>query len=215
MRRFRAILGGFLAVALCLAAAGVTLAKGDRVVATLDAPLPVDADPGTTVRLGWTLSITFDDGSVHPFLAEGIFIRISPPGGAPIEVPASSDRDGHFVASVTVPRGGLGTVAIGLQGSACRPNAGCTRSDEFFRIAPTPGSADPVAASVSGAQGLQVQPPAASAAGAAPVVAPVATADQPVAAATDFVPILTLAALAILLALLGLSVRGRRRPAAA
>ncbi len=43
MRRFRAIVAGAVAVALALAMAGVTLAKGDRVVATLDAPLPVDA----------------------------------------------------------------------------------------------------------------------------------------------------------------------------
>jgi len=46
------------------------------------------------------------DGSRIPFNAEGVFVRVLPASGDPVEVVGRQDRLGHYVATVTVPTGG-------------------------------------------------------------------------------------------------------------
>jgi hypothetical protein len=216
MRRFRAIAAILLALGLGLGASSAVLAKGGDVIATFDAPLPVDSAAGSTVRIAWTLTMTFPDGTVHPYLAEGIYLRLSPATGGPIEVPAQSDRDGHFVAKVTVPSGGLGKVEIGLKGLACTAADSCTRADEIFRIAAKPASAGvaPGAAAVPAAT-----PPSGAAAVQPAPVAPAAATDAASVSPTTGLPDVTPAILVVLagIVLLGTAValRGRRRQAAA
>jgi hypothetical protein len=118
-----------------LSAAGTMMAKGEAAKLTLDDPLPVDAQPGSEVVIAWTLGVVDGDGTTEPFSASGVYIRLTPDTGKPLEVTARQDRTGHYIASVTVPPGGLGAVVIGLQGTACLANGECSRADEIFMTA--------------------------------------------------------------------------------
>ena len=137
MRRLRPIVATLLAAATALASASTTLAKGEDAVVTLDSALPPGAMPGTVLEVGWIVTIALDDGSVEPFNAEGIFIRLRPAAGEPVEFGASQDRAGHYVATVTIPKGGLGTIEVGLRGTACMADGQCQRADELFAVAGT------------------------------------------------------------------------------
>ena len=137
MRRLRPIAATLLAAATALISASATFAKGEDAVVTLDSALPPDAMPGTVLEVGWIVTIALDYGSVEPFNAEGIFIRLRPAAGEPVEFGASQDRAGHYVATVTVPKGGFGTIEVGLRGTACTAGGQCQRADELFAIAGT------------------------------------------------------------------------------
>lgn len=139
MRHVRPIVATLLALGLALSAIGIVLAKGEAATLTLDDPLPVDAPPGSEIEIAWTLGVMDGEGTTRPFSAEGVYVRLTPASGTPVEVVARQDRTGHYVASVTVPPGGLGAVVIGLQGTACLANAECSRADEIFMTA-TAGS---------------------------------------------------------------------------
>lgn len=201
MRHLRHFAATLLALGLVLSAAATALAKGEDAVVTLDSPLPVEAEPGSGIEIGWSLDIAGDDGSTVPFNAEGIYVRLTPASGAPIDVVARQDRVGHYVATVTVPAGGLGDVVFGLRGEACYADGRCERADRFFTVA--------------GATGQTLADPAAAPAAQPPVAQPPVTTGAPGADALDlaWLPLLALAALgAVGVALV---VRGRGQSAAA
>jgi hypothetical protein len=200
MRHHRRFAATLMALGLVLSAASIALAKGEDAVVTLDVPIPVGATPGSTVEIGWTLDIAQDDGSTVPFNAEGVYVRFTPASGASIDVVARQDRVGHYVATVTVPAGGLGDAVFGLRGEACYADGHCERADAFFTVAGSPGQAvaDPAAAP-------GVQPPVA---GAPPV-----TSEAPVSALDlTWLPLLALLGLAAVG--VAIAVRGRGRTAA-
>lgn len=125
-----------LGITFALMSTTAALAKDDA-VATIDSPLPPDADPGTEIAVGWTVAVPVTDGSPAPFSAEAMFIRLVPATGEPIETIGRQDRPGHYVATVTIPAGGLRDVEFGLRGESCS-NGTCERSDLMFIAAGTP-----------------------------------------------------------------------------
>jgi hypothetical protein len=135
MGHIRPIVATLLGLGLAVSAAGAVMAKGEAAKLTLDDPLPVDAPPGSEVVIAWTLGVMTGEGTTEPFSAEGVYVRLTPASGSPVEVIARQDRTGHYIASVTVPSGGLGAVVIGLQGSGCLASGECTRADEIFMTA--------------------------------------------------------------------------------
>lgn len=136
MLRRHAAASILLALTLALMTTTAALAKGDA-VATIDAPLPPDADPGTEITVGWTVTVPVDDGSPAPFNAEAMFIRLVPVTGEAVEVIGRQDRPGHYVATVTMPAGGLRDVEFGLRGESCS-NGTCERSDIMFTTGEAP-----------------------------------------------------------------------------
>ena len=135
MRHVRPIVATLLSLGLAMSVAGTVMAKSEAATLILDDPLPVDAPPGSEVQIAWTLGVMDGDGSTQPFSAEGLYVRLMPASGPPLEVAARQDRPGHYIATVSVPAGGLGAVVIGLQGTACVANGACTRADEIFMTA--------------------------------------------------------------------------------
>jgi hypothetical protein len=136
MLRQHAAASILLGIALALMVTTAALAKGDA-VATIDSPLPPDADPGTEITVGWTVTVPVPDGSPAPFNAEAMFIRLIPNAGEPVEVVGRQDRLGHYVATVTMPAGGLRDVEFGLRGESCSGGT-CERSDLIFTTAEAP-----------------------------------------------------------------------------
>jgi hypothetical protein len=107
------------AVSLVVGTGSVALGK-EGVKARLTTPLPLDASPGETVAVAWTLSDVDEQGVQRPFNAIGVFVRLhSAAGGAATMAFATADAHplGRYDARVTVPNGGIGGVEIGLRGT--------------------------------------------------------------------------------------------------
>jgi hypothetical protein len=140
LRRHRFI-SLLLALALVGVASATTLAKGG--VVTLDSALPSDPQPGSELIVGWTVSSPVDGGTAAPFSALGMFIRLIPPAGEPVEAVGAEDRPGHYIATIVVPEGGIRSVEFGLRGESC-VNGACDRSDLMFGIAGEAAARAPV-----------------------------------------------------------------------
>jgi hypothetical protein len=107
------LLIALLAGVLCgLAVAPLVAAKGD-VRARLGTPVPRTAKPGTTLELAWTLT-SVDGAQRRPFGAGGVFVELRDAAGGATTIGRASDSSGHYRARVTVPAGGIGGVAVGL-----------------------------------------------------------------------------------------------------
>ena len=100
--------------------------------AWLDAPLPTDAAPGSSITIGALLWIPHDH---IPFPDQNSFVRIYPAtgDGSPVETPGDQDWPGHITATLAVPPGGVGRLEIGNQGSTCTPD-GCFRMDGLYEL---------------------------------------------------------------------------------
>ena len=115
-----------LVAALALAAGA---AGKDGVVARLANPDVLRAPNGTKVALVWTLK-----AGKEPFTAEGIYVRLN--GGR--ETPANRlGPPGRFRAWLTIPRGGVRSIVIALQGWSTDAK-GTRRADLRFRIVNDP-----------------------------------------------------------------------------
>ena len=122
----------FLGLVLVLATTLTTLAKEESIV-TLDASVPTDPQPGSELTIGWTIHTPGENGERLPFNAEGMFVRLFPPSGEPVEAMGRQDPPGHYVATVTAPVGGIRAIEVGLRGESCTAGT-CERSDIVFQI---------------------------------------------------------------------------------
>ena len=132
-------------VALAVAAfvAAPAYGKGD-VTATMVTPIPADAEPGTQVRVVWSLRI--EEGS-HPVNADGVYLRVVGADGSQQDAYArpGAHEDGVYAATVRVPVGGVERAVVGIRGTASYAGGRTVRRDAFFPLAN-----EPVAAASSG-----------------------------------------------------------------
>ncbi|MBA2719923.1 MAG: hypothetical protein H0U52_11885 [Chloroflexi bacterium] len=93
----------------------------------LDAPIPADTPPGTTIQVGVT--IVERDGSGVGRLSDvgASYLLLRPAAGdaEPSRVQPRSDWQGHIRASVRVPEGGPGAIEVGFEGEECRDDGTC------------------------------------------------------------------------------------------
>jgi len=122
-------------VALGLLAAASAAEAKEGVEGTLHTSIPAGATPGTRLTLEWSLA----DHHGRPFGAGGLFVRLRGPDGAFSEAYAdgSTHPDGRYRATVTVPRGGVDSVEVGLRGIVSGPE-GTKRGDLLFPLATDP-----------------------------------------------------------------------------
>jgi hypothetical protein len=136
-----------LSLLVATAAAGVAVvpaAAKEGVKATLATKIPLDAKPGSRLRVAWKLIYAEGDNRGQPFGANGVFVRLRSASGARAETafaPTADHADGEYAATVAVPKGGIGDVEIGLRGFTSGA-AGTHTSDMLFPITndPLPGS---------------------------------------------------------------------------
>jgi hypothetical protein len=127
---------GLLGTALLLSVAGITAAK-EGALATLDAPIPPGTVPGGEIEVGWSAGWPDGVGGLDPIIGSPVFIRLTSVDGSEKIEGSGTERpsgSGHYVATITVPRGGVGLVEIGLRGESC-VNGECMRSDLMFALA--------------------------------------------------------------------------------
>ena len=135
MGRLFAVLA-LVAVTASAVAATATPAK-EGVLARVLTPISRSAEPGTMVRVVWTL-YHVDAGKRVLFNASGVFIRLFGPSGShSTRVYATQPELGRYRAAVMVPRGGVRRVVIGLMGTSCGPDS-CRPSPAIFGIVGQP-----------------------------------------------------------------------------
>ena len=126
------------ALLLVLALGAPVLAKVD-VQVRLDAPIPADAAPGSTLVVGWTTTQSNGEGWTTAFSGAPVFIALTPPGATQAEALAFGDEyptgSGHWTASIVVPSGGIAPdgVSIGLRGESCEAGV-CRHADMLFEL---------------------------------------------------------------------------------
>src|SRR5262249_16889180 len=106
-----------LLVTLAALVCTLPAAAKEGVTARLRSSLPLDAPAGTHLTVRWTLTARDEDGTVRPFSAEGLFVRLlSKTGaGATVGLASGAGLDGSRTATVVVPNGGIRDVQLGLR----------------------------------------------------------------------------------------------------
>jgi hypothetical protein len=139
----RRIALSLLVTAIAAGATALPAAGKEGVEATLATDVPLDVEPGTQLRIAWTLTYAEGDMRGRPFGASGVFVRLLSASGARAEgvAPIGAYAGGEYAATVVVPEGGIGDVEIGLRGWTGGAG-GTRRSDLLFPITndPVPGS---------------------------------------------------------------------------
>jgi hypothetical protein len=112
-------------------AAPATAKEGAR--ARLLTALPLHAKVGARVTVEWTVKVRGPDGTLVPFRANPMFVRLIGKGAA---TTAFAQQFGPpYRARIRVPRGGIRGIKLGLMGySGTRPAPG------FFPIVNSPFS---------------------------------------------------------------------------
>ena len=128
-------LAGLLAVAAVLALAVSPVAAKEGAIAKLETFVHRDAEPGSTIKVGWS-TFMLTAGGEHPIHSTVETMRLAGPGGDSteaigIETPADS---GHYLVSMTVPEGGIEQIQLSVRGDACIDTVGCDRVDYAFPL---------------------------------------------------------------------------------
>jgi hypothetical protein len=123
------------AIAIVAMLAGPALAK-EGAIAKLDTVVRRDAEPGSTLEIGWSIFMAVD-GEMRPIFGSPTYVRlVSPDGTSTTEAAGheTSFESGHYRASIVVPAGGIGDLILGMRGEACYAGGGCQRADYVFRL---------------------------------------------------------------------------------
>jgi hypothetical protein len=125
--------------AVLLAAPAGASAKG-RVTATIHAPTRCDATAGTRITIAFGLT-SVAAGALQPFGASGVYVVLRRTGGrAGVKRHATpAAAAGRYTARVTVPRGGIRRIDVGLEGTRTDVADGGTQdADVLFRVVGDP-----------------------------------------------------------------------------
>ena len=152
-----------LASIVVLASAAIVLAKEGGVV-TLAKPIPLDAEPGSTITVTFDAMILTEDGP-RPIQGSSMVVRLTGPSGAVTEAVATqTERPGTYVAEIEVPAGGVDRADFGLRGTSTAADGSSMVEDVPFDVdgvlfamtdEPAPNAAAPNAA----AEDQPVAPP--------------------------------------------------------
>jgi hypothetical protein len=138
--------------------AGLVLAKGEGIV-TLAAPIPRDADPGSTLTVVFTVT-GLGDADSRPVSGWPVVLRLTAPDGSYNEsLGVERGASGTYVATIDVPAGGIASADFAVQGISTFADGSTVRSDMPLAVdgvlmtttanpAPAPAAppADPAAA---------------------------------------------------------------------
>lgn len=128
-----AAIGSLLAAAALVASASLVLAKEGGIV-TLAKPIPLDAEPGSTITVEFDAMVLTEDGP-RPIEGSSMVVRLTGPDGAVTEALATQrGRPGTYVAQVEVPAGGVDRADFGLRGTAVGADGSSMVEDIPFAV---------------------------------------------------------------------------------
>lgn len=123
-----AVIGIVVATLGLLSFAGLVFAKGDAMV-TLAAPIPRDADPGSTLTVVFTVT-GLGDADSRPISGWPIVLRLTAPDGSYNEsLGVERGASGTYVATIDVPAGGMASADFAVQGISTFADGSTERSD--------------------------------------------------------------------------------------
>ena len=131
---------GIVAASICGFAASASAKDG--FAATLRSRIPADAKPGTKLVVTWTVMRPAAEGAAAiPLDATDVFVRLRGPARGDVREAFATFKphpDGAYRARVTVPRGGIAAVEIGVAGKRTYSNGKSERADLLFPITNPP-----------------------------------------------------------------------------
>jgi hypothetical protein len=113
VRRFFLVTAAAVLAPLVFAAAG---ASKDGGVARLTTKLSLDAKPGSTAHVRWTVRVSDGKGGTMPFGASGMFVELLDRRGGGVATTGTGGSLGAYAADAKVPAGGIGGIRMGLYG---------------------------------------------------------------------------------------------------
>jgi hypothetical protein len=119
-RRVATSMAATLAVIVVTLVLASAVSAKEPAVSTLDEGVATGAAAGTTIEVGWTMTVMTGDG-VGPYLADPMSLQVVAKDGQLTSVPATQDREGHYVATVVVPASGIGALRATLPSDGPAP----------------------------------------------------------------------------------------------
>jgi hypothetical protein len=131
-----AVAGAFAALFALMLTASLAFAKGEGAgIITLAAPIPRDAEPGSTLTVDFTATITDAAGTRTALRGSPFVLKLVGPDGATTEALASElGTAGSYRASIVVPASGITSAIFGLRGSAVMPDGTSSIQDIPFDV---------------------------------------------------------------------------------
>jgi hypothetical protein len=129
-----------LVIALLLVLAAMPASAKESMTATLMTRVPLGAKPGTTFRIAWNIETPGARTTRRSPDDDRFYVRLLSATGARSTHAYGQLARRHYVATVLVPRGGIGDIEIRLKGWQITPGA-TRRADALIPITndPVPG----------------------------------------------------------------------------
>lgn len=120
MRPLTAIVAVLAALAILLMTTAMAFAKGESAgTITLAAPIPRDAEPGSTLTVTFTVTVPGADGHPSPVTGSPMVLKLTGPDGTATEaMGAERGTPGTYLATIKVPSSGIQTAMFGMRGSS-------------------------------------------------------------------------------------------------
>ena len=123
------VLGTIAALLAAFSLVGVAFAKEGGIV-TLTAPIPRDAEPGSTLTVEFKAMFPGSNG-MTPVQGSPMVLKLIGPDGATTEaMGAEHGTPGTYVAVIKVPASGIKSAEFGLRGTGTLPD-GTTRIEDI------------------------------------------------------------------------------------
>jgi hypothetical protein len=119
-----------------LLSTSLAAAKGESAgIVRLAAPIPRDAEPGSTLTVEFTATITDPQGQPVPIEGSPIVLKLIGLDGTTTEaLAAERSTPGSYTATITVPASGITSAIFGLRGSAVMPDGTSSLQDLPFDV---------------------------------------------------------------------------------
>jgi hypothetical protein len=122
-----------VALVAALSLAGLALAKEGGIV-TLAAPIPRDAEPGSTLTVEFTVMVP-GENRMTPVQGSPMVLKLIGPDGATTEAMGHErGTPGTYVAVIKVPASGIASAAFGLRGTGLLPDGTTAIEDIGFDV---------------------------------------------------------------------------------
>jgi hypothetical protein len=130
----RALSAATIAVAAVLLAAPFALAKEGGLV-TLAAPIPRDAEPGSSLTVTFSVTVPDENGHMVPFSGSPMVLKLVGPDGTTTEaMGAERGTPGTYTALIEVPASGISSAIFGIRGTSTTSDGTTSIDDLAFDV---------------------------------------------------------------------------------
>jgi len=110
------------------------LAKEGGLV-TLAAPIPRDAEPGSSLTVTFTVTIAAESGHMVPVTGSPMVLKLIGPDGTTTEgLGAEHGTPGTYTATIRVPGSGISSAVFGIRGTGTAANGTTSIEDLAFDV---------------------------------------------------------------------------------